>query len=95
MNVNKEELLHIAKLADLNISSEETENYLKNLQDILNYTEVLENTPVDELAETIGVNDNENVFRKDEVVEFEDKEMIMKNAPDIENNMYKIPKVLG
>lgn len=95
MEVSKEELLHIAKLADLKISSDETENYLRNLQDILSYTEVLEKTPVDELSETIGANDNENVFRKDEVEEFKDKNMILENAPDTDNNMYKVPKVLG
>ena len=35
-NVSKEELLHIAKLADLNIKEDEVDNYLSNLQDILN-----------------------------------------------------------
>ena len=33
-NVSKEELLHIAKLADLNIKEDEVDNYLSNLQDI-------------------------------------------------------------
>lgn len=36
MQVNKEEILHIAKLACLNIRDEEIEEYRKNLQDILN-----------------------------------------------------------
>ena len=35
MKVSKEELLHIADLADLNLGDSEIDNYLDNLQDIL------------------------------------------------------------
>ena len=35
MQVSKEELLHIAKLANLNLKDDELDNYLANLQDIL------------------------------------------------------------
>ena len=94
MDISKEELLHIAKLSDLKISDTEIEEYLHNLQDIINYTEVLDKVPIDELNETIGANDNQNVFRKDEVKKFHNTDQILKNAPELENNMYKIPKVI-
>lgn len=95
MTVSKEELLHIANLADLKIKDEEIEKYLNNLQDILNYTELLNSINLDELDETIGANDSSNVFRKDEIVKFDNKEGIMENAPEKERNMFKIPKVLN
>ena len=46
MNVSKEELLHIAKLANLNLKDEELDNYLANLQDILNFANIVNNAPV-------------------------------------------------
>ena len=97
MNVSKEELLHIAKLANLNLKDEELDNYLKyreNLQDILNFANIVNNAPVNGLGETIAANNNCNVFRKDEVVDFEDKEALLSNAPEQERNMFKIPKVI-
>lgn len=94
MKVSKEELLHIADLADLNIKDEEVDNYLENLQNILNFTEVINNASTEGLEETIGANENCNVFRKDEIKEFDNKKGIMNNAPEKERNMYKIPKVL-
>ena len=94
MKVEKEELLHIAKLADLKISDNEVENYLANLQEILNFANIVNDAPVENLQETIGANDNYNVFRKDEVIEFKDKESLLSNAPEKEQNMFKIPKVL-
>lgn len=94
MQVSKEELLHIAKLADLNLKEEETDKYLKNLDDILNYVEVIENAPIEGFNETIGANDNVNVYRKDEVKTFENHEALMQNAPEEERGMFKIPKVI-
>ena len=95
MKVEKEELLHIAKLANLKISDDEIDKYLLNLQDILNFANVVNKAPVEGLGETIGTNDNYNVFRKDEVVEFEDQESLLQNAPEKEQNMFKIPKVIN
>ena len=51
MTVSKEELLHIANLADIKIKDEEIDKYLNNLQDILNYTELLNSINLDEFDE--------------------------------------------
>ena len=94
MKVSREEILHIAKLANLNLKEEEIDNYILNLQDILNFANIVNNAPVEGLSESIGVNNNYNVFRKDEIVEFKDKEVLLVNAPEKERNMFKIPKVI-
>ena len=94
MKINKEEILHIANLADLNIAEEEIEKYMLNLQDILNFANIVNNAPVDGLDITIGANEKKNVFRKDEIKAFEDNEALLQNAPSKELNMFKIPKVL-
>ena len=93
-DVSKEELLHIANLADLNIKEDEVDNYLKNLQDILNFANIVNNANTDGLGETIGENDQCNVFRKDEVEIFKDIELFLANAQQQERNMFKIPKVI-
>lgn len=94
MQVSREELLHIAKLSDLKINDEEVDNYRLNLEDILNFAEIVKNANVDGVDETIGVNDNCNVFRKDEIKEFEDNEALLQNVPEKERNMFKVPKVI-
>ena len=94
MEVTREDLLHIAKLANLSIKEEEIDKYLLNLKDILNFANIVNQAPVEGLKETIGSNTNYNVFRKDEIVEFEDKALLLQNAPEKEQNMFKIPKVI-
>ena len=94
MQVSKEELLHIAKLADLEINENEINNYLANLEDILNFANIVNNAPVEGLDITIGANEAKNVFRKDEVKVFTDNESLLENAPDKDQNMFRIPKVI-
>lgn len=94
MQVSREELLHIANLANLKLQDEEVDTYLLHLQDILNFAEKVNNAPTDGLGETIGANDKFNVFRKDEIVQFEDLEALLQNAPEQERGMFKIPKVM-
>lgn len=95
MKVSKEEILHIAKLADLEIQDKEIESYIDNLEDILNFAEIVNKAELTGLGETIGVNDSYNVFRKDEMIEFKDRQALLQNAPEQDRGMFKIPKVIN
>lgn len=95
MQVSKEELLHIANLANLNLEECEQSSYLKNLQEILDFMEIINNTNTDNLDITVGANEAKNVFRKDEVQEFEDNKALLQNAQDTEFNMFRVPKVVN
>ncbi len=94
MKVSREEILHIAKLANLNIKEDELDTYILHLQDILNFANIVNNAPVEGLNETIGANSNFNVFRKDEIKNFGDRDILLQNAPEQERGMFKIPKVI-
>ena len=94
MTISRDEIIHIAQLADLNIKEEEINDYAKNLQDILEFAEIINNVDTENIKECVGTLDISNVFRKDEIKEFEDKEALLQNAPESENNMFKIPKVI-
>ncbi len=95
MQVSKEEMLHIANLANLTIEENEVQQYLDNLQQILDFANVVNNANTENLDITIGANEAKNVFRKDEVELFEDNQALLKNAPSEEQNMFKIPKVIN
>ena len=95
MKISKEEILHIAKLADLELEENEIEKYMLNLQDILNFANIVNNAQVDGLDVTIGANEAKNVFRKDEIKQFDNIEGLLQNAPEQDRHMFKIPKVLN
>ena len=95
MQVSREEILHIANLANLSLEEDKIDTYLLHLQDILNFANIVNNAPVEGLDITIGANEKKNVFRKDEIEVFEDNEALLQNAPSKEQHMFKIPKVIN
>lgn len=94
MKVSREEIEHIANLAELNLEESEIDTYILHLQDILNFANIVNSAPVEDLDVTIATRDSKNIFRKDEVRVFEDNESLFVNAPAQAKHMFKIPKVL-
>lgn len=95
MSISKEEVIHIAKLADLNLSEEEIEKYSADMKEILDFAKMINNVNTDGMVETVGANQKNNVFRKDEIRNFENREILLKNAPSQDEGMFRIPKVIN
>ncbi|MCI9287288.1 MAG: Asp-tRNA(Asn)/Glu-tRNA(Gln) amidotransferase subunit GatC [Clostridia bacterium] len=95
MQVSKEEILHIAKLANLNLKEEEVTTYMGHLEEILNFANIVNEAPIEGLKETIGANETYNVFRKDELKQGINREELLQNAKEVQEGMFKIPKVIN
>ena len=95
MQISKEEIIHIAKLASLNLTEQEIEKYTNDMQEILEFANTINNVDTTGFDETIGANEKYNVFRKDEVVEYGDKEGLLQNAPSQDEGRFRIPKVIN
>ncbi len=93
--ISKEEIIHIAKLASLNLSDEEIERYTNDMQEILEFANIINSINTDGMSETIVANEKSNVLRKDEVVNFENRELLLQNAPSQDEGMFRIPKVIN
>ncbi len=94
MEISREEIIHIAKLANLKLTEEEIEKTVYNMKDILNFANTVNNVNTDNVDESISATKNYNVFRKDEVKEFGNRDILLSNAPEQEDGMFKIPKVI-
>lgn len=95
MQVSKEEILHIAKLANLNLKEEEVTTYMGHLEEILNFANIVNEAPIEGLKETIGANETYNVFRKDELKQGINREELLQNAKEVQEGMFKITKVIN
>lgn len=94
MQINREEIIHIAKLANLSLTDEEIDKYTNDMQEILTFANTVNNVNTDNIDELASLEENYNVFRKDEVKAFGNREELLKNAPSQEDGMFKIPKVI-
>ena len=95
MALSKEEVLHVAKLARLEFSPEEIEKYQQELNDILNYIDMLGEVDTAEVKPLSQVNDDTNNLREDTVRKSLTVEEALLNAPESEDGAVIVPKVVG
>lgn len=84
----------VAGLAHIKLSPEEEKKIEKDLESILKYVESLKSLDTENVEPTSHVLDMENVFRKDEVVKWDGRDEVLKNAPQSEGKFFKVPKVV-
>ncbi len=94
MQITKKDIEHIAELSKLNLSEEQIENYTKDMQNIVSFTEQIQEVDTDNVAESAFALDAYNVFRKDEVKKSLDREQLLSNAPSSNGVQYQIPPIL-
>ncbi|MGC9513543.1 MAG: Asp-tRNA(Asn)/Glu-tRNA(Gln) amidotransferase subunit GatC [Fidelibacterota bacterium] len=94
MSISREEVLHIAKLARLSLSEEEITMYTHQLGDILNYVQKLNELNIDDVEPMKHVLDMVNVLREDKDLPSLSREDVLKNAPEHDEEFFKVPRVL-
>ncbi|MGM7703499.1 Asp-tRNA(Asn)/Glu-tRNA(Gln) amidotransferase subunit GatC [Pseudalkalibacillus sp. Hm43] len=92
--ISKEEVKHVAKLARLDMTDEEADMFTKQLDDIIGYAEQLNELDTENVEPTTHVLDMKNVLREDETKPWLNNEEALKNTPDKQNGLIKVPAVL-
>lgn len=90
----KIDIEHVAKLARLALSAEEKKLYGQQLSDILDHAEQLQKLNTDGVTPTAHAIPMKNVLRKDKVVPCSDREEILANGPDVEEEMFRVPRIV-
>ncbi|HOM01261.1 MAG TPA: Asp-tRNA(Asn)/Glu-tRNA(Gln) amidotransferase subunit GatC [Acetivibrio sp.] len=94
MKVTKETIEHVANLARLNLSEEEKEKLIHDMENIISYMDKLNELDTSEIIPTDHVIPIKNVFRDDEVLDSYPKSKMLMNAPEKEDGCFKVPKVV-
>ena len=93
MSLTKEEVEHIAKLARLELSDEQKELYRGQLSNILDYIAKLNELDTKDVPPTFGGGLDRMPLRADEVHPSLSTDTLLKNAPQSEDDQFKIPPV--
>lgn len=94
MKLDREEVKHIARLARLGLSEEETEIFQSQLSAILENFEILQEVDTTDIPPTTHVIEMKNVIRDDEVAPSLPQNEILANAPRQENGFFRVRAVL-
>lgn len=90
--ISDETIDYVGILAKLELSDDEKEQAKKDMASMLDYIDKLnelDTTGVEPMSHVFPVN---NVFREDIVSNDDDRENILKNAPEEKDGMFNVPK---
>lgn len=94
MSLTIEEVEHIALLARLELSAEEKERYRLQLSAILDYASRLQELDTGSISPTSSVLPPRSYLREDEPSKGLERGEILKNAPRVEDDQFRVPPVL-
>lgn len=93
-HISSEEIKHISNLARLDIEDKDIEKYTRQINDIFSIIDLLQSINTDEITEKSHILPGVNFFREDTVTPSQNIEDTLKNAPEIEDDFIKMPKIL-
>ncbi len=94
MPIDRSQVEHIAALARISLTEAEVEMFGRQLSDILDQFEVLQNLDTERVAPTAHVAGLDNVLREDEPSDSLDADQSLLNAPLRRGNFFQVRAVL-
>ncbi|RKD31305.1 MULTISPECIES: Asp-tRNA(Asn)/Glu-tRNA(Gln) amidotransferase subunit GatC [Lacrimispora] len=85
---------YVGILAKLELSEKEREEAKKDMGRMLDYIDTLNELDTDEVEPMSHVFPIHNVFRDDVVTNGDDRDNILKNAPEKKDGAFKVPKTV-
>lgn len=92
--VTKASITHIASLAKLEFTEDETLELVKTFNNILGYIKKIKDVDTGSVQPLAHISELSNVYRDDVVEASLDREKILGNAPDSAGGCFRVPKVM-
>ena len=96
MAITRKDVEYVARLARLELSAEEKDKFAGQLESILSYIDKLNTLDTKNIQPTSHAISLNNVWREDELAQCPERarEMILNNAPEREDDFFKVKKVI-
>ena len=94
MAVDRETVVRVARLARLKVPEDELETLAGELSNIIRWIEQLDEVDTDGIEPIASVADMKLRWRADEVTDGGIPDKVTANAPDPQNGMFSVPKVV-
>ena len=95
MEVNRDQVLRMAKLSRLELSEADVEKMTGSLNRLVEYMAVLKKIDLKGVEPMLAVDTASRPLREDVNVPSLDKELAFRNAPSVNMDHFSIPKVIG
>ena len=91
--INREDVIHISNLAEIDYNKEEIDKITVQLDKIIEHVAKISEVDTGEVNPTSHVLDISNVMREDNTRQSVKQEEALKNAPESSDDGFKVPKI--
>jgi aspartyl-tRNA(Asn)/glutamyl-tRNA(Gln) amidotransferase subunit C len=89
--IDRDQVLHVAKLARLRLADDEVDRMADELSTILEHVETMNELDLEGVEPTSHVVDLTNVLREDEPRPSLDRDRALEQAPDVADGGFRVP----
>ncbi|SFH69311.1 Asp-tRNA(Asn)/Glu-tRNA(Gln) amidotransferase subunit GatC [Pisciglobus halotolerans] len=94
VNVNEQDIRHVAKLAKLEISDDEIKKFTVQMDNIIDMVEQLDTLDTKDVPEMYHGAFIENVMREDKAVPGTDREALFENVKESKDGLIRVPAII-
>jgi aspartyl-tRNA(Asn)/glutamyl-tRNA(Gln) amidotransferase subunit C len=91
--MDSKEINHLLELARIELSSQEKEKIILDLEKILDYVKQLQELDTTGVEPMTGGTSLQNICREDEIYEQKENDQLKNSALDIEEGYFKVPSI--
>ena len=94
MSLSKQQVQHIATLARLHLEDEQFDDVVAKLSSIVDFVDQLQQVATEDVVPMAHPLNQSQRLRPDVVTETNERDVIQKNAPEVADGFYLVPKVI-
>ena len=94
MKIDKNTINKIARLSRIKLDDKESEDYIKDLNLILDWVEQLNEVDTDKIEPLANISSSSLPKRKDQAEDINSSDEILQNSPDKLEGYFAVPKVV-
>jgi aspartyl-tRNA(Asn)/glutamyl-tRNA(Gln) amidotransferase subunit C len=95
MEVNRDQVLRMAKLSRLELTEADVEKMTKSMDQLVEYMKILKEIDLRDVEPMLAVDTSSRPMREDVNIPSLTKEQAFRNAPAVNMDHFSIPKVIG
>lgn len=92
--ITEETIEYVSALAKLELSPEERQQAKKDMENMLGYIDRMRELDTENVQPLFHILPSENVFREDVVIGGDESRETLRNAPEVRDNMFVVPRTV-
>tara|TARA_B110000027_G_scaffold122509_1_gene137532 strand:- start:401 stop:688 length:288 start_codon:yes stop_codon:yes gene_type:complete len=94
MSIDKDKIIHTAKLARISLEEKKIDSLSKDLSNIFNFIEKLDKVNTDKVNPLTSILNHTLRTREDKVTDGDIRDAILENSPNKNEEFFIVPKVI-